>query len=277
MLLEASMSSSRWRPYFAITTFKIFVVGLVVLAVGIGLIYVGGEFPHYWKLHEGADSLVDNLGALLVISVALGLIWELVGKRAFAREVLETINAATDLEKAGIDRVGTGWLQDPDWADLFQDVRELDIFVAYGSTWRNAHLGQLQALANRANAHIHVYLADPGDEATVRMLSARFNQTPNELRQRVSETKEDFLALRSLGRANVEVFYYPGDRVFSFYRFDNRFVMTLYRHAKGRSAIVPTLVCSKGGTFFEFLQSELDAIRSQSSPASSNDAPGVVR
>lgn len=65
---------SRWRPYFAITTLKIFLVGFVVLALGIALIYLGGEFPRYWKTHAGADALIDNLGALLVISVALGLI-----------------------------------------------------------------------------------------------------------------------------------------------------------------------------------------------------------
>jgi len=268
MMPEVSMSTSpRWRPYFAITTFKIFVVGFVVLVLGIGLIYLGGEFPRYWKTHVGADALIDNLGALLVISVALGLIWELVGKRSFAREVLETLNVATDLETAGIQSIGTQWLQDPDWIDLFKDVRELDIFVAYGSTWRNAHLGQLQNIANRNDAHIYIYLADPGNEAIVRTLAARFNQTPEDLRQRVAATKEDFETLRNSGRADIQVFYFPGDRVFSFYRFDDQIVMTLYRHAKGRSAIVPTLVCKKGGTFYEFLKSELDAIKSDSYPA----------
>jgi hypothetical protein len=260
-------NTPRSRPYFAITTFKIFVVGFVVLALGIGLIYLGGEFPNYWKDHAGSNALINNLGALLVISVTLGLIWELVGKRSFAREVLETVNSATDLDRAGIQSIGTHWLQGPDWTNLFKNVRQLDIFVAYGNTWRNTHLGQLQDIARRGNARIYIYLADPSHEATVQILAERFNQTQDGLRQRIIATKEGFEKLRIPDGAEIKVFYFRGDRLFSFYRFDSQMVMSLYGHAKERSAMVPTLVCSKGGTFYEFLESELDAIRIESSSA----------
>ena len=255
---------SRWQPYFAITTFKILVMGIAATVFGLGIIYLAGAFPGYWKNHAGGDALLNNFGALLVVSVGLGLAWELIGKRSFAREVLETVHAATDLDQAGIQRIGTRWLQDPDWADLFKNVRELDIFVAYGDTWRNSHLGQLQEVARRANARVHVYLADPNDEPTMRVLAARFNQAPDDLQRRIIRTKDDFEALRVPGGADIQVFYFPGDRLFSFYRFDNEAVMTLYRHAKGRSAMVPTLVCKKGGTFYDFLETELAAIKTES-------------
>ena len=81
----------------------------------------------------------------------------------------------------------------------------------------NAHLGQLQNVANRSNARICVYLADPSNEAIVRTLAARFNQTPQDLRRRVIGTKEDFEGLRTPGGADIRVFFFPGDRVFSFY------------------------------------------------------------
>jgi hypothetical protein len=262
---EAQMSKlSQRRPYFTIMTFKIYLVGLVVLGFGIGLIYLGGEFPHYWGAHAGGDALINNLGALLVISVALGLIWELAGRRSFAREVLETFNISADVDKAGIRHIGTRWLQDPDWIELFNNARELEIFVAYGSTWRNAHLGQLQDIAKLNGRRINVYLADPTNESLIETLAKRFEQTTSDLRQRVIDTKDDFENLRVSGGAEIQVFYFRGDRVFSFYRFDNQYVMTLYRHAKGRSAMVPTLVCNKGGTFYDFLESELAAIKENS-------------
>ena len=206
----------QWRPYFMIMTFKIYLIGLIVLALGIGFIYLGGEFPHYWRTHEGGDALINNLGALLVISVALGLIWELAGRRSFAREVLETFNVSADLDTAGIRHIGTRWLQDPDWVELFKNVRELDVFVAYGSTWRNTHLGQLQDMASHSGRHINVYLADPNNENLVQTLAARFDQTASDLRQRVADTKEDFESLRVSGGAEIQVFYFREDRSLQF-------------------------------------------------------------
>src|ERR1700730_7037850 len=94
-------------PYHALTTFTIVVTGIVALLAGIALLYVGGRNTEYWKTHQGLQALVNNLGALLVISVALSAGWELVGKRAFARELLETTKTAAEVQAAGLKRIVT--------------------------------------------------------------------------------------------------------------------------------------------------------------------------
>jgi len=255
------------RPYRALTTFRIVATGIVALLAGLALLYVGGLNKEYWKTHEGLQALVNNLGALLIISVALGAVWELVGKRAFARELLETARTAAEVESAGLRRIVTDYLVEPDWEDLFRSVRNLDIFVAYGQTWRNNNLGHLQRLAALGDGRIHVYLPDPEDKEIIGVLARRFGTTASELVKRITETKTDFEALRIPDRAAIEVFYYRGDRLFSFYVFDGTAVITLYKHKPGRTPMVPTFVCSAGGSLYGFIHSELTAVKEKSRPA----------
>ncbi len=255
------------RPYRAVTTLKIVLTGCVVLLVGVMLLYLGGLNITYWQHHEGLQTLTDNLGALLVIAVALGAVWELIGKRAFAREVLESARITAEIEATGLRRVLTNYLDEPDWEELFRRVHRLDIFVAYGQTWRNTNLPRLRRLARRANGRIRVYLPDPSDNLSISMLASRFGHTPEELIKRITNTKTDFEDLREPGGATIEVFYCTGDRLFSFYRFDTTAVMTLYRHKQERSPVVPTLVCEASGSLYEFIRSELETVRSRSRPA----------
>ncbi|MDQ2874526.1 MAG: hypothetical protein M3Y33_06850 [Actinomycetota bacterium] len=246
---------------------KIVATGIMVFLAGIALLYVGGLNREYWKTHQGLQALVNNLGALLVISVALSVVWELVGKRAFARELLETARTAAEVEAAGLRRIVTDYLMEPDWEDLFRSVRNLDIFVAYGQTWRNNNLGHLQLLAGQGDSRIHVYLPDPDDKEIISVLARRFGTTAAELVKRITDTKADFENLRVPGKAAIEVFYYRGDRLFSFYIFDGAAVITLYKHKQGRTPMVPTLVCRAGGSLYGFIHSELAAVGEQSRPA----------
>src|SRR5436305_112072 len=83
--------------------------------------------------------------SVLIISVGLAAVWELAGKRAFAREVLENARIASNIEKAGLTSIGASYIDEPEWENLFNGVRELDVFVAYGQTWRNNQLARLRA------------------------------------------------------------------------------------------------------------------------------------
>jgi len=210
---------------------------------------------------------------LLIVAILLGGVWELVGKRAFAREVLETARTSADIETAGVTRIGTNYLADPDWAHLFSSVQELDIFVAYGATWRNAHLAQLNQLASQPRGRIRVFLPDPEDARTVSTLATRFGYAEDDLRNRIEETRTSFAEMAIPNGAAIEVYFRPGDRLFSFYRFDSRAVMTLYNHTGTRATVVPTLVFERGGSLYAFIEAELRAVEKQSRRVT----PSVVR
>jgi hypothetical protein len=253
---------SQMRPYRNLMTLQTALLAVGVGGAGIILLYLGGR-NSLWKHHQGMQALVNDLGAALVVSVALALLWELVGKRAFTREILEIAQTSADVNTAGLARIGINYVADPDWESLFSGVEKLDIFVSYGRTWRNTHLSRLKDVANNPKARIQVFLPDPEDVNTVTILADRFSMSNDDLIAAIREAKSVFLALREPGGGEVKVFYRKGDSVFSCYRFDNYAVVTLYTHSRERGQ-VPTIVCRNGGTLYDFVRKELRAIQAQS-------------
>ncbi|MEV5570124.1 helix-turn-helix transcriptional regulator [Spirillospora sp. NPDC052269] len=174
---------------------------------------------------------------------------------------------ASDVHAAGLLRLGTTYLPDLGWKQLFATVSELDIFVVYGQTWRHLHAPELSRLSRRPDARIRVFLADPADALTVRVLSDRFALDRKELVSRIENTRRDYQALARPGGASIDVRYWPGDRAFSCYRFDDTAVLGLYSHGRSRAAAVPVLVCAEPGELFQFVKGELEAIEAGSRPA----------
>ncbi|MFF4625844.1 hypothetical protein [Nonomuraea jabiensis] len=260
METEAAINrTSRERPYRQLTTTKTVLISLVVAFIGGVLLYLGG-LDLGW---EGGKALLNNLGSAFIVSVGLALVWDLWGRRAFSREILETARTATEVEAAGLVRVGTNYVEDPDWEDLFRNVRKLDIFVAYGRTWRNAQMSRLRMLANNADARIRIYLPDPDDPATIAHLADRFSMDAADLVNAIKESRREFVGLATAGKAKIEVYYRKGDVVFSCYRFDQTAILVLYSHSRKRSQ-VPTIVCRAGGSLYRFIRDELAAIEEQS-------------
>lgn len=245
-----------------ITSLRTIVAGLIALAVGVLLLYVAGR-DDWMNGRGGLQSVLDDLGGLLVASVTLGAIWELAGKRAFAREVMGVAKASADLTTAGITGIGTRYLTDPDWSRMFANVQKLDIFFAYGRTWRNNNDAELRALSTRRGGRIRVFLPDVNDADTVRNLAQRFQMTEMRLRDAIEESRDYFIALKVGAVAEVSVFLRTGDSTFSCYRFDDVAVLTLYSHGRRRTQ-VPTVVCERGGTLYNFIREEFDSIEEQS-------------
>ncbi|MDQ2881602.1 MAG: hypothetical protein M3Y48_10330 [Actinomycetota bacterium] len=188
------------------------------------------------------------------------------GKPAPARGHLQQ-SLTRGFEAAGLLRIGATYLGELEWKQLFAEVTELDIVVAYGQTWRNLHARELAQVAARPDRRVRVVLADPYDELTVAVLADRFDITRDELRARITATRSAYQALRRPDGAQIEVYYRAGDRVFSFYRFDDIAVVGLYSHCRARGAAVPVFVCARPGELYEFIQDELAVILDQSRPA----------
>lgn len=206
-------------------------------------------------------SLYGQLGGLLLATGLITFAWDLWGKRAFAAEVLSKAQLKSDVVTSGLERVSNRYLEEVEWEALFEESHSLDIVVAYASTWRNTHLGRLRDLVSRKGGRLRVFLPDPADAATMKVLSGRFNTTPSALKAKVEEAIEDFRGLAAHG--DVEIYVRAGDAVFSCYLFDRRAVLTLYSHSQERRGSVPTLLMG-AGTLREFVSTDVDAIEKQS-------------
>jgi hypothetical protein len=171
---------------------------------------------------------------------------------------------AADIQGAGLLRVGANYLNELDWEELFAGVRQLDIFVAYGQTWRNLHARHLHDLAARPGSRIRVFLPDPADDAAIATLADRFAITADEMRRRIEATRDDYELLRRPDGADVEIHYRPGDRLYSFYRLDDTAVLGLYSHSRNRMPSIPVLVCRAPGSLYQFVTDDLRNIEQQS-------------
>ncbi|MDN3496780.1 hypothetical protein QL996_12640 [Planococcus sp. APC 4015] len=239
---------------------------LTTVLVAVGFVICGATF--LWlstKTYAPADiwilSLYGQLGGLLLATGLITFVWDLVGKRAFAAEVLSKTQLRADIVTSGLERVTEHYLQDVEWEGLFATSRQLDIVVAYASTWRNTHRARLQALASKKNGRLRVFLPDPDDLETMAVLSRRFKMTVPQLQEKINEAIEDFQSFGVAG--NVEVYLRAGDAVFSCYQFDNQSVMTLYSHSQERRGSVPTFLVG-AGLISDFIASDVEAIHSQS-------------
>lgn len=237
---------------------RVILTAVVVGLVGVVLLYLSGR-PDLWKERGAAQALVSQLGALLVTVVALSLLWEFVGKRSFADEVLDKAGLGSDVKAAGLVRITDSYLKEVEWDSLFERTRKLDIVVAYGRTWRQTHWGHLQRIASDPRNRVRILLPDPEDVQSISVLADRFNRTTEVLKADIEEAATEFKSLARPGGADLTVYFRKGDQVFSCYRLDDSAVLTLYSHSRTRTA-VPTVVCEFGGSLFSFIRSEIDAM-----------------
>lgn len=95
-------------------------------------------------------------------------------------------------------------------------------------------------------------------------MADRFATSAEELTAKIENTRRDYLALAEPGGADTDVRYWAGDRMFSFYRFDDTAVVGFYSHGRARTAAVPVFVCGRPGELFQFVLDELAAIEAGS-------------
>jgi hypothetical protein len=234
----------------------------VVIATGVG---IGFLWVSTWVEGSG-QAVLQQVGGAIVVAALFTAFWELRGKRALTAEAREEMRVAVDLEMTGLRAVTTNFRDGINWREHFNGTRNLDIFFAYGSSWRGRVEDYLKEIAQAHDAQINVYLPNPQNDDLVAQLAARFNKTADDVRRKIEETASDFWQLRRPGGAEISVFYRDAHPLFSCYRFDSTIVVAMYTHQTEKQS-VPIFVCRSGGTLFEFFSAELEAIADQCKPA----------
>ncbi|GAA1403993.1 hypothetical protein [Catellatospora coxensis] len=247
-------------PYRKVTGLWFALFCLLFLAVGVSGIYVGESTNGFWEGHKGAQTFIENLGGFIVAAVVLGIVWELVGKRAFLQEILATTGLANDVERTGLLGAGVDFTNSPNWGELFRHAQRLDLFFIYGRTWRNTNRDRLAALASKRNAHIRVFLPNPDRVDLLRAMAERMDMDATELGNRIREARADFEQIGRTRRGSVEVRYYDGDIFYSFYKFDRIALLVMTKHRRERTQSIPYFLCREGGTLFDFIKEELEMI-----------------
>lgn len=241
------------------TTLRAIIAGLIVATAGIGLMFLAYSVP-WFRQHLYTQSVLVSLGGLLVASIAGTIVWELISKRAFQHEVLSLAGVADDVIAARLVKITTDFREGIDWAESMSRAVEVDFYFSYARTWRQHHHVALSQLAARRGVHVRLVLPDPQATHVVDELGRRYATTPIDIQARIREAHTEFVKMFSIANgATLGVWYLPQNPVFSLYRFDNIAVIALYPHRQGRMA-VPTIVVEKGGSMYDFITAEFEAM-----------------
>lgn len=237
--------------------FLVYIAAMLVAAFGGALIYLSG-LEKFCAENGPVATVIRSLGLSLLTTVAIGLIWQLFVRKAFLEELLHIFRVADEVTSAGI----IGFIErfyELEWASYFSGANTLDIFFAFGRTWRGANKQNLQEFV-RKGGQIRIVLPDPNDNLTMAELARRFNFTQDELIKRVRDALGDFQSLQSeRDDAKIAIWLLTKAPLFTFYRFDSTVILTLYNHRPGRVPI-PIFIAKRGGKLFDFVMSEFDAM-----------------
>lgn len=153
---------------------------ILIAFAGLALLYFSSPIDRAGYHRSGV--LLEESGAALFIAGVLAVVWELAGKRAFADEILAKANMARDLAEAGVDTVAASFKdQRINWNDLFKNACRLDIFVAYGATWRNTQAERIERLLSDGGK-LRIVLPDPEDSHVVDSLARRFGMDTEDMK-----------------------------------------------------------------------------------------------
>lgn len=264
--LVSPMSGKQGSLTAKLVTYKTAGYGLAVVALGVlFLLWSNNPWPDDTKVWQ---TTVAQLGGLFVTTGGLGVLWDLRGKRDIMDEVLEKTRLSSDIGAAGLDRVTMNWLDVP-WEDLFARANQIEVFISYGSSWRKIHWSKIQTFAKDSKHSLRLYLPDPEDDATMRILGQRYSYTPEKIIEHVRETAYEFAKLGSMSPADIRIYYRAGDPCYTSYRFDDQVLVTLYSHKRERGE-VPTMLIKKG-SFGKFFAEDLGYIHDQSRPIPLDD------
>jgi hypothetical protein len=250
----------------ALTTYKTALAASLVVIAGIGLMWLSNV--SWFNSHKALQATVNQVGGLAITIGGLAILWDLRAKRAFMNEVLEKAKLAADVSAAGIDRVTMNWTDVP-WDDLFKNSKRVAVFIAYGSSWRKLHWSKIEEFAKDKGNSLRLFLPDPFDEPTMRVLAQRYASTPQKIQENVLETAQEFANLKPSFAADIRIYYRAGDPTYTCYHFDDKVLVTLYANRRKRGD-VPTLLFGQG-TFHEFFKEDLAAIQDQSNPVALAD------
>lgn len=255
-----------------VTNYKTLLYAGGVVLTGILVLWLSTGLG-WFDSHSTAKALAEQLGGLLVTTGGLAVLWDLRGRRDMINEVLARVELRSDLEVTGLQRASMDWRIVP-WAELITEAKEIDVFIAYGSTWLSTNSTELATFAKQRRNKMQYILPDPEDETTMAVLAARFEYTPEVIKQKIYEAARSVAKISRDGNADIRVRFRPGAPTFTCYRFDNTVVVTLYTHQVGRGAI-PTFVLG-AGSVSDFFRSDLHGMKAQGREVGLNELLGEV-
>lgn len=197
-----------------------------------GIIYAGYKS----KRSDGND--------IAALAVAAGKIKRQIAKNVASGEIPR-------LEKIG-------WFTDfmPRFPELLKRAKDVEVYFIHSRRWREDNHEQIKDFLRRDGTTLKVNLPNRKNRFLLKSLAAHFDDGPH-IPGFIDDAYGYFERLsKEFGADKVLITSYEAYPTYSFYRFDNVFLVAMYRNSKTRGN-VPTFLCSSSHPFGRFIEMDL--------------------
>jgi len=238
-----------------ITNLTTTLLAIILLVMGVLGLYISSVIA---VENLQLKTMIKDIFSLIFATGFLALLWEVIIRRRFLDEILGIIGVQQSFTKSGISLV-TFDFHEIQWKNLFDISNTLDIYFAYGSTWRGQHSENLRRFALKKNSSVRIILPDVDDDLLMENLAARFNYTKEKIKEKITSAIQDFRSIFSNNNLNTnfKIYLCKRDPTYSMYLFDTTAVISMYKLKMERGS-VPTFIAKNKGEFFTFVKDEFN-------------------
>lgn len=147
------MKKSKNRCKTWIRALSCVILLLIGVIAAVAIDYFWGDIDNIWV------AIMLELAFTVITVFGVSGLWEVLGKRAFAEEVLELAGIASNLQRSGI----VGFYEkftDIKWSEIFEGTKEVSLMFTYAYSWRNNNRQELKDVSSKKNSRLIVLLPD---------------------------------------------------------------------------------------------------------------------
>ena len=227
---------------------------LIGVIAAVAIDYFWGDIENIWV------AIMFELAFTVITVFGVSGLWEVLGKRAFAEEVLELAGVASDIQKSGIIAFYENFT-DIKWSEIFDGAKKVSLMFTYAYSWRSNNRQELKDISAKKGSQLIVVLPDYKISEVCDMcdrdfLYGKYAEEGSENAQKSTES-EIKKAIEDLKKLNANVYLYQGNLKTTYYFFDDKCIIAPFKHGKDKYC-VPAILCREGGTLYEFCKKDLE-------------------
>ncbi len=229
-----------------------------------GIICICISFTEPFLTNILVQLFLREIGGLFLVSSSVAIVWDLFAKRKLLDEIIAKTNLNRDIINTGVSKITDSFLKisNDEWKSFFKSAREIDFFFCYARSWRRNRRDDFNEMKKKDNIQIRVILPDPSHSDTINELARRFNYSSQDLKNMIEEAINDFKGLKENSNIKLELRLLKEAPLYSIYRFDDIIIFATFTHRGNAS--VPTFICEKDGTLYDYFSNEFEQILNKS-------------
>lgn len=230
----------------------------ILVTIGLFLNIAARKLIEYQKW---LGDLTSELGALLIVTGAVSFFWELKGKRALTREVLQLAGISESLSSSGISHVGLDYQTQSIWSSLPQQS-SLIVVGVHPNSWRNLHHQELARIAASQSRTLTLILPDPSNSDCVAEVAQRESRTAHAVQRTINECVENFREIFKENPQQLKILYTNRVPAYAGYLTESDIVATLTPLSAGKNPKLPVFKFQAHSAMYEWFASDIAKLAS---------------